>query len=220
MKSVERYANPRKTNSSIIGRLRLERGMTQRHLADKLGCLPKTISRLKHGEHSPSAAPHLRHAFSLPSKSTRRPVPASRRTLPPSRSRSPAHVPAVPRPFPGARPRRPAAVPRRTFPPSRAHFPAHVPAIPRPFPGAHCRRLPVPALGIFRHTFSPSRRCRPARFLCCISAVYFAFCCCISAVSLRDFSEFQNTRYFTSLHNFTYVPENYGVKHKKSPFSS
>ena len=184
-------------------------------------CYPASVPRRTFPpsrSRSPAHVPAIPRLF--PGARPCYPASVPRRTLPPSRSRSPAHVPAVPRPFPGARPRRPAAVPRRTFPPSRAHFPAHVPAIPRPFPGAHCRRLPVPALGIFRHTFSPSRRCRPARFLCCISAVYFAFCCCISAVSLRDFSEFQNTRYFTSLHNFTYVPENYGVKHKKSPFSS
>ncbi len=47
---------PRKTNDSPIARLRLERGLTQQQLAQKIGCLNKDISRWEHGVCKPGAS--------------------------------------------------------------------------------------------------------------------------------------------------------------------
>ena len=59
------HTDPRKTNSSTIGRLRLERGLTQRQLADKIGCQQKDVSRWEHGERNPGAASLVKLAAAL-----------------------------------------------------------------------------------------------------------------------------------------------------------
>ncbi|HIQ83053.1 MAG TPA: helix-turn-helix transcriptional regulator [Candidatus Pullichristensenella stercorigallinarum] len=50
------YKAPRKTNNSPIARLRLERGLTQQQLAQKIGCLNKDVSRWEHGVCKPGAS--------------------------------------------------------------------------------------------------------------------------------------------------------------------
>ena len=48
---------PRKTGSdSALAQLRSERGMTQRELADRIGCYPKDISRWETGTTLPGTA--------------------------------------------------------------------------------------------------------------------------------------------------------------------
>lgn len=47
-------SNPRKTNESPIALLRMERGLTQGQLAEKVGCYPKDISRWETGERNPN----------------------------------------------------------------------------------------------------------------------------------------------------------------------
>ena len=47
---------PRKTNDSPIARIRMERGITQGQLAEKVGCLSKDISRWENGVRKPGAA--------------------------------------------------------------------------------------------------------------------------------------------------------------------
>lgn len=44
---------PRKTNESPIARIRMQRGLTQGQLADKMGCYAKDISRWETGERNP-----------------------------------------------------------------------------------------------------------------------------------------------------------------------
>ena len=56
---------PRKTNGSTIGRLRLEHGLTQRQLADKIGCQQKDVSRWEHGGRNPGAASLVKLAAAL-----------------------------------------------------------------------------------------------------------------------------------------------------------
>ena len=46
---------PRRTNDSPIARLRMDRGLTQRQLAQMIGCYAKDISRWETGERSPGA---------------------------------------------------------------------------------------------------------------------------------------------------------------------
>lgn len=46
---------PRKTNDSPIARLRMERGLTQGQLADRIGCRQKDVSRWESGT-KPGAA--------------------------------------------------------------------------------------------------------------------------------------------------------------------
>lgn len=40
---------PRRTNNSPIARLRMERGLTQGQLADRIGCRQKDVSRWESG---------------------------------------------------------------------------------------------------------------------------------------------------------------------------
>ena len=40
---------PRKTNDSPIARIRMDRGLTQGQLADKIGCRQKDVSRWESG---------------------------------------------------------------------------------------------------------------------------------------------------------------------------
>ena len=46
--------NPRKTNESPIARLRMERGITQAQLAERLGVLQSHVSRWERGERNPA----------------------------------------------------------------------------------------------------------------------------------------------------------------------
>lgn len=48
-------AQPRKTNDSQIARLRMERGLTQGQLTEKIGCRQKDVSRWESGT-KPGAA--------------------------------------------------------------------------------------------------------------------------------------------------------------------
>ena len=56
---------PRRTNSSPIARIRMERGLTQKQLAEKVGCLPKDISRWENGVRCPSGASLVKIAGAL-----------------------------------------------------------------------------------------------------------------------------------------------------------
>ena len=56
---------PRVTNDSTIARLRLERGLTQGQLAEKVGCLAKDISRWENGARRPGAASLIKLADAL-----------------------------------------------------------------------------------------------------------------------------------------------------------
>ena len=47
---------PRKTNNSPLARLRLEKGLTQQQLAQKIGCMGKDISRWEHKVCKPGAS--------------------------------------------------------------------------------------------------------------------------------------------------------------------
>lgn len=49
------HKRPRQTNGSPIARLRLERGLTQQHLAKKIGCRGKDVSRWELGICKPGA---------------------------------------------------------------------------------------------------------------------------------------------------------------------
>lgn len=46
---------PRKTNDSLLAHLRMERGLTQKELAELVGCYPKDISRWETGERNPGS---------------------------------------------------------------------------------------------------------------------------------------------------------------------
>lgn len=57
---------PRKTGSdSALAQLRSERGMTQRELADRIGCYPKDVSRWETGTTLPGTASLLKLAAAL-----------------------------------------------------------------------------------------------------------------------------------------------------------
>jgi transcriptional regulator with XRE-family HTH domain len=47
--------NPRRTNDSHIARMRIDLGLTQAQLAEKVGCYPKDISRWETGVRNPGA---------------------------------------------------------------------------------------------------------------------------------------------------------------------
>lgn len=57
--------SPRRTNDSTLARLRMERGMTQGQLAEKVGCLTNDISRWETGARNPSGKSLLRIAAAL-----------------------------------------------------------------------------------------------------------------------------------------------------------
>lgn len=46
---------PRKTNDSLIARLRIERGLTQAQLAEMVGCHPRHISRWENRSQFPGS---------------------------------------------------------------------------------------------------------------------------------------------------------------------
>ena len=56
---------PRKTNSSLIARKRMERGLTQGQLAKMVGCLSKDISRWETGAVTPRADALVKIAAAL-----------------------------------------------------------------------------------------------------------------------------------------------------------
>ena len=58
-------AAPRRTNDSPLARLRMERGMTQGQLAEKVGCLAKDISRWENGARRPGGASLIKLANAL-----------------------------------------------------------------------------------------------------------------------------------------------------------
>ena len=56
---------PRRTNDSTLARIRIERGLTQCQLADRIGCRQKDISRWESGVHTPRTASLLKLAIAL-----------------------------------------------------------------------------------------------------------------------------------------------------------
>lgn len=62
---IDHRTAPRKTNESTIARIRIERGLTQGQLADKVGCLAKDISRWEKGVHRPGTAYVIKIAAAL-----------------------------------------------------------------------------------------------------------------------------------------------------------
>lgn len=56
---------PRKTNSSPLAHLRMERRLTQAQLAKMVGCYAKDISRWETGERTPGAKTLLKLAAAL-----------------------------------------------------------------------------------------------------------------------------------------------------------
>ena len=56
---------PRKTNNSPLARLRLEKGLTQQQLAQKIGCMGKDISRWECGFCNPGATYLVKLAAAL-----------------------------------------------------------------------------------------------------------------------------------------------------------
>lgn len=58
-------AAPRRTNDSPLARLRMDRGLTQGQLAEKVGCLAKDISRWENGARRPGAASLIKLADAL-----------------------------------------------------------------------------------------------------------------------------------------------------------
>lgn len=57
--------SPRRTNGSTLARIRIERGLTQCQLADRIGCRQKDISRWESGVHTQSTASLLKLAIAL-----------------------------------------------------------------------------------------------------------------------------------------------------------
>lgn len=56
---------PRKTNNSLIARLRIERGLTQAQLAELVGCHPRHISRWENCSQRPGSRYLARLAAAL-----------------------------------------------------------------------------------------------------------------------------------------------------------
>ncbi len=57
--------SPRRTNDSLIARLRMERGLTQADLAALIGCYPKDICRWETGKRIPSTKSLVKLAAAL-----------------------------------------------------------------------------------------------------------------------------------------------------------
>lgn len=57
----------RRTNASTLARIRMDRGLTQCQLADRIGCCQKDISRWESGVHTPSTASLMKLAIVQPS---------------------------------------------------------------------------------------------------------------------------------------------------------
>lgn len=56
---------PRRTNDSPLARIRMERGMTQGQLADRIGCRQKDVSRWESGARAPGTASLLKLSIAL-----------------------------------------------------------------------------------------------------------------------------------------------------------
>ena len=59
------HTQPRKTNDSIIARLRIERGLTQAQLAEMVGCHPQHITRWENRSQLPGSRYLARLAAAL-----------------------------------------------------------------------------------------------------------------------------------------------------------
>ena len=57
--------DPRPTNSSSIARLRIERGLTQAQLAERIGCPQQTVTRWETGNNLPSTRYLMKIAAAL-----------------------------------------------------------------------------------------------------------------------------------------------------------
>lgn len=57
--------SPRKTNDSQLARLRMARGLTQKDLAEKIGCYANDVGRWERGICRPNAVSLLRLAHAL-----------------------------------------------------------------------------------------------------------------------------------------------------------
>lgn len=57
--------SPRRTNDSPLARIRMERGLTQGQLADRIGCRQKDVSRWESGARTPCTASLLKLADAL-----------------------------------------------------------------------------------------------------------------------------------------------------------
>lgn len=59
------HTAPRRTNDSPLARIRIERGLTQVQLADRIGCHQKDVSRWESGARAPGTASLLKLADAL-----------------------------------------------------------------------------------------------------------------------------------------------------------
>nr|DAW29050.1 MAG TPA: Helix-turn-helix XRE-family like protein [Caudoviricetes sp.] len=65
MKETAKYKVPRRTNNSPIAKRRMELGMTQQQLAEKVGCYAKDVSRWENGVFVPHVETMLKIATVL-----------------------------------------------------------------------------------------------------------------------------------------------------------
>lgn len=65
MKETAKHKAPRRTNSSPIAKRRIELGMTQQQLAEKVGCYAKDVSRWENGVFMPHVETMLKIATVL-----------------------------------------------------------------------------------------------------------------------------------------------------------
>lgn len=56
---------PRRTNDSPLARIRMERGLTQGQLADRIGCRQKDVSRWESGARAPGTSSLLKLSSAL-----------------------------------------------------------------------------------------------------------------------------------------------------------
>lgn len=65
MKETAKHKAPRRTNNSPIAKRRIELGMTQQQLAEKVGCYAKDVSRWEKGVFMPHVETMLKIAAVL-----------------------------------------------------------------------------------------------------------------------------------------------------------
>lgn len=65
MKETAKHKVPRRTNNSSIAKRRMELGMTQQQLAEKVGCYAKDVSRWENGVFMPHVETMLKIATVL-----------------------------------------------------------------------------------------------------------------------------------------------------------
>lgn len=65
MKETAKHKVPRRTNNSPIAKRRIELGMTQQQLAEKVGCYAKDVSRWEKGVFMPHVETMLKIAAVL-----------------------------------------------------------------------------------------------------------------------------------------------------------